>query len=66
MVIIVAVVIAAVAVDGEVVVKVGRRSGSSSALAVVARHSGRGKKTRRTKEEVGRQYQGMDLSLIHI
>ena len=56
MVIIVAVVIAAVAVDGEVVVKVGRRSGSSSALAVVARHSGRGKKTGQTEEEVGRQH----------
>ena len=26
----------------------------------LARHSERGKKTRRTKEEVGRQYQGMD------
>jgi len=25
-----------------------------------ARHSKRGKKTRRTKEEVGRQHQGMD------
>ena len=27
----------------------------------LARHSERGKKTRRTKEEVGRQYQGMDM-----
>ena len=26
----------------------------------LARHSGRGKKTRQTKEEVGRQHQGMD------
>ena len=26
----------------------------------LARHSERGKKTRRTKEEVGRQHQGMD------
>ena len=26
----------------------------------LARHSGRGKKTRQTEEEVGRQYQGMD------
>ena len=26
----------------------------------VARHNERGKKTRRTKEEVGRQHQGMD------
>ena len=27
----------------------------------LARHSERGKKTRRTKEEVGRQHQGMDM-----
>ena len=38
----------------------------------LARHSERGKKTRQTEEEVGRQHQGMDspgvqqLSLIHI
>ena len=33
------------------------RSGKKNHLA---RHSERGKKTRRTKEEVGRQHQGMD------
>ena len=32
------------------------RSGQNN----LARHSERGKKTRRTKEEVGRQHQGMD------
>ena len=28
----------------------------------LARHSERGKKTRQTEEEVGRQHQGMDMS----
>ena len=33
----------------------------------LARHSERGKKTRQTEKEVGKQHQGMDrLSLIHI
>ena len=32
----------------------------------LARHNERGKKTMQTEEEVGRQHQGMDLSLIHI
>ena len=31
----------------------------------LARHSERGKKTRRTKEEVGRQHQGMDRPGVH-
>ena len=31
-----------------------------------AEHSEREKKTRQTEKEVGRQHQGMDLSLIHI
>ena len=30
----------------------------------LARHSGRGKKTRRTKEEVGRQHQGKDRPAV--
>ena len=30
----------------------------------LARHSERGKKTRRTKEEVGRQHQGMDMPRV--
>uniref|UniRef100_UPI003AF61528 hypothetical protein n=1 Tax=Thiolapillus sp. TaxID=2017437 RepID=UPI003AF61528 len=37
---------------------VSRSSGSGQNH--LARHSERGKKTRRTKEEVGRQHQGMD------
>ena len=33
---------------------------SGLAKAILARHSERGKKTRQTEEEVGRQYRGMD------
>ena len=33
---------------------------SGPAKTIFARHSERGKKTRQTKEEVGRQHQGMD------
>ena len=38
----------------------GRVSCSLGLAKTLARHSERGKKTRRTKEEVGRQRQGMD------
>ena len=38
----------------------GHVSRSSGLQKPPARHSERGKKTRRTKEEVGRQHQGMD------
>ena len=31
----------------------------------LAKHSERGKKTRQTEEEVGRQHQGMDRSRVH-
>ena len=31
----------------------------------LARHSERGKKTRQTEEEVGRQHQGMDMPGVH-
>ena len=31
----------------------------------LARHSERGKKTRQTEEEVGRQHQGMDMPAVH-
>ena len=33
---------------------------SGLAKTIIARHSERGKKTRKTEEEVGRQHQGMD------
>ena len=36
-----------------------------SAQNHLARHSVKGKKTRRTKEEVGRQHQGMDRLGVH-
>ena len=38
---------------------------SGLAKTIFARHSERGKKTRQTEEEVGRQHQGMDRPGVH-
>ena len=40
----------------------GNDGGDGGGQNYLARHSERGKKTRRTEEEVGRQYQGMNRS----
>ena len=43
----------------------GHVSRSSSLANYLVRHSERGKKTRQTEEEVGRQHQGMDRPGVH-